>query len=144
MARLRWFQGREIQEAVSGAKSNRWHLPCCWLPFLFVGGITDVRQLLLQTVGHPARLGSHRARQLPDIVIAECPIVSCRIRALRPVAIFRLFFCYHLVMFHQFRRKGVFFHPIENLLLNFTARRFCSLSGVIECSYHPQVLQIEI
>jgi len=28
--------GRELQDAVSGAKSNRWHSPCCWLPFLTV------------------------------------------------------------------------------------------------------------
>jgi len=29
MAHLPWLQGRELQEAVSGAKSNRWRLPCC-------------------------------------------------------------------------------------------------------------------
>src|SRR5882762_4763425 len=27
------LQGRELQEAAFGAKSNRRHLPCCWLPF---------------------------------------------------------------------------------------------------------------
>src|SRR5260370_42682034 len=36
MAHLPWLQGRELQEAASGAKSNRWHLPCCWLPFHFL------------------------------------------------------------------------------------------------------------
>jgi hypothetical protein len=25
-----WLQGRELQEAVSGAKSGRWHLACGW------------------------------------------------------------------------------------------------------------------
>src|SRR2546425_4750037 len=36
MAQLPWVQGRGLQEAVSGAKSNRWHSPCCWLPFLIM------------------------------------------------------------------------------------------------------------
>jgi hypothetical protein len=27
-------KARGLQEAVSGAKSNRWHSPCSWLPFL--------------------------------------------------------------------------------------------------------------
>jgi len=33
VARLPWLQGRELQEAVPGAKSNRWHFPCYCLPF---------------------------------------------------------------------------------------------------------------
>src|SRR5713226_2035107 len=32
-AHLRWLHGPGLQEAASGAKSDRWHLPCCWLPF---------------------------------------------------------------------------------------------------------------
>src|SRR6266851_4088854 len=36
MARLPLLRGRGLQEAVSGAKPNRWHSPCCWLPFLIL------------------------------------------------------------------------------------------------------------
>src|SRR2546425_907804 len=56
MAHLPWLQGRELQETVSGAKSNSWHSPCCWLPFL----LWLLRVALKRAKGLPAE------RRMPD------------------------------------------------------------------------------
>ncbi len=59
MAHLPWLQGRELQEAASGAKSNRWHSPCCWLPFLISWFVVMRRHI------HSSRLRRSKSRGRP-------------------------------------------------------------------------------